>query len=100
MQQVISIKFGLNKENAMTYNTELGLFGNITKALREITNTNNTVSRNEQTATDAKNETDDGLLDIASITSDDTDASAELGEMVAELYEAVTELADLMAERN
>ena len=42
---------------------------------------------------------EEGLCEVAGITSDETDASTELAEMVAELYEAVAELGEIVASK-
>lgn len=77
----------------MRYINELGLIGNIKRLFKSVSDNNTVICNNHAETKALLNEDEAGLIEVAQTNSDTEMALIELTEQVAELTEAIMEMA-------
>ena len=81
----------------MEYNPRLRTIDNLDILFKEQQKTKNSLYTFNSQLNDKHIDSIDGLLDLAEVSSDDTDATTELAGLITELYDAVAELGNTLA---
>lgn len=81
----------------MEYNPRLRTIDNLDILFKEQQKTKNSLYTFNSQLNDKHIDSIDGLLDLAEVSSDDTDATTELAGLITELYDAVAELGNALA---